>query len=48
VEDATITVEGCRRDYYVTLDGLLCIGGEDKTKREHLRVRRGGPPAPFA
>ena len=31
--DSTITLADKKRDYYVTLDGLLCVGGEDKTSR---------------
>ena len=39
VDDATVTTEGSKRDYYVALDGVLCIGGEGKTSREQLMVR---------
>ena len=39
VEDTSITIQNKKRDYYVALDGLLCVGGEDKTSERDYQVR---------
>jgi hypothetical protein len=31
VQDSTVTIQNGRRDYLLTLDGILVVGGEDKT-----------------
>ena len=31
VQDSTVTIANGRRDYLLTLDGILVVGGEDKT-----------------
>ena len=39
VEDSSITMQNKKRDFYVALDGLLCVGGEDKTSERDYQVR---------
>ena len=31
MQDSTVTIANGRRDYLLTLDGILVVGGEDKT-----------------
>jgi hypothetical protein len=38
VNDTSITHVDKRRDFFVLLDGLLCIGGEDKSTRDKYQV----------
>ena len=35
----SITIPDKKRDYYVLLDNLLCVGGEDKTSEGDFHVR---------
>ncbi len=39
MEDNTITTAKSKRDYFITLDGLLLVGGEDKSSERQLKVK---------
>eukprot|EP00611_Tribonema_gayanum_P032692 TRINITY_DN987_c0_g1_i4.p3 TRINITY_DN987_c0_g1~~TRINITY_DN987_c0_g1_i4.p3 ORF type:complete len:165 (-),score=20.26 TRINITY_DN987_c0_g1_i4:920-1414(-) len=41
VDDSSITHESKRRDFFVLLGGLLCIGGEDKNSTDKFEVALG-------
>jgi len=36
VEDSTVTLDGGRRDFLLALNGILLVGGEDKTLESHF------------